>query len=81
MTVLNSAVNPQDPQFKANSDAMSALVADLKDKVAHLSQGGGEALIARHQGRGKLFVRDRIETLLDEGSPFLEIGQFAAYGV
>ena len=81
MTVLNSAVNPQDPQFKANSDAMSALVADLKDKVATLSQGGGEALIARHQGRGKLFVRDRIETLLDEGSPFLEIGQFAAYGV
>jgi 3-methylcrotonyl-CoA carboxylase beta subunit len=81
MTVLNSSVNPHDAQFKANSDAMASLVNDLNDKVSMLTQGGGEALIARHEGRGKLFVRDRINTLLDEGSPFLEISQFAAYGV
>ncbi|KAF7773787.1 3-methylcrotonyl-CoA carboxylase beta subunit [Pseudoalteromonas citrea] len=81
MTVLNSSVNPHDSQFKANSDAMASLVSDLNDKVSILSQGGGEALIARHQGRGKLFVRDRIDTLLDEGSPFLEISQFAAFAV
>ncbi|MBQ4847773.1 MULTISPECIES: carboxyl transferase domain-containing protein [unclassified Pseudoalteromonas] len=81
MTVLNSSVNPHDSQFKANSDAMASLVKDLNDKVSILSQGGGDALIARHQGRGKLFVRDRIDTLIDEGSPFLEISQFAAFGV
>ncbi|RJE70792.1 methylcrotonoyl-CoA carboxylase [Pseudoalteromonas sp. MSK9-3] len=81
MTVLNSSVNPHDSQFKANSDAMTSLVSDLNDKVSKLAQGGGEALIARHEGRGKLFVRDRINTLLDEGSPFLEISQFAAFGV
>ena len=81
MTVLNSSVNPHDSQFKANSDAMASLVSDLNDKVSKLAQGGGEALIARHEGRGKLFVRDRINTLLDEGSPFLEISQFAAFGV
>ncbi|MBQ4879438.1 methylcrotonoyl-CoA carboxylase [Pseudoalteromonas luteoviolacea] len=81
MTVLNTSVNTHDQQFKDNHDAMASLVADLNDKVANLSQGGGEALIARHQSRGKLFVRDRIDTLLDEGSPFLEISQFAAFGV
>ncbi|MFC0117323.1 carboxyl transferase domain-containing protein [Pseudoalteromonas xiamenensis] len=81
MTVLNSSVNIHDPIFKEKENAMAALVADLRDKVSTLAQGGGEELIARHESRGKLFVRDRIETLLDEGSPFLEIGQFAAFGV
>lgn len=81
MTVLNSSINVHDSQFKANSEAMASLVADLNDKVAQLAQGGGEALIARHESRGKMFVRDRINTLLDEGSPFLEISQFAAFGV
>lgn len=81
MTILTSAVNPQDAQFKANADNMAALVDDLHQKAHVLRQGGGEKLIERHQSRGKLFVRDRIELLLDEGSPFLEIGQFAAYGV
>ena len=81
MTVLNPSINVHDSQFKANSEAMVSLVADLNDKVAQLAQGGGEALIARHESRGKMFVRDRINTLLDEGSPFLEISQFAAFGV
>ncbi|CCQ12103.1 Methylcrotonyl-CoA carboxylase carboxyl transferase subunit [Pseudoalteromonas luteoviolacea B = ATCC 29581] len=81
MTVLKSTVNIHDPQFKEKANAMSALVADLREKVSMLSQGGGAALIERHESRGKLFVRDRINTLLDEGSPFLEIGQFAAFGV
>ncbi|RZQ52882.1 methylcrotonoyl-CoA carboxylase [Pseudoalteromonas phenolica] len=81
MTVLNSSINVHDSQFKTNSEAMASLVADLNDKVAQLAQGGGESLIARHESRGKMFVRDRINTLLDEGSPFLEISQFAAFGV
>jgi 3-methylcrotonyl-CoA carboxylase beta subunit len=81
MTILKSSVNPHDPQFLQNHDNMAALVGDLREKVADIRLGGGPALIERHQGRGKLFVRDRIETLLDEGSPFLEISQFAAFGV
>ena len=50
MTVLNSSINVHDSQFKANSEAMASLVADLNDKVAQLAQGGGEALIARQYG-------------------------------
>ena len=81
MTILKSSVNPHDPTFVQNHKNMSALVDDLRDKVATISLGGGTALKERHEGRGKLFVRDRISTLIDEGSPFLEISQFAAFGV
>jgi len=56
-------------------------VADLREKVAHIQLGGGEAARDRHVSRGKLLVRDRIQRLLDPGSPFLELSQFAAYGV
>lgn len=58
---------------------MQAVVDDLQSKVQQIKLGGGEALIARHTSRGKLFVRDRIQKLLDPGSPFLEIGQFAGW--
>ena len=71
MTILTSSVNPHDPTFVQNHKNMSALVDDLRNKVATISQGGGAALKERHEGRGKLFVRDRISTLIDEGSPFL----------
>ena len=81
MTILKSSVNPHDPTFVQNHKNMSMLVDDLRDKVATISLGGGTALKERHEGRGKLFVRDRISTLIDEGSPFLEISQFAAFGV
>ena len=81
MTILKSSVNPHDPTFVQNHKNMASLVDDLQSKVAAISLGGGAALKERHEGRGKLFVRDRISTLLDEGSPFLEISQFAAFGV
>ena len=81
MTILKSSVNPHDPNFVQNHNNMSALVDDLRSKAATIRLGGGAALKERHEGRGKLFVRDRITTLLDEGSPFLEISQFAAFGV
>ena len=58
---------------------MLALVEDLRSKVAEISLGGGERSRKKHLDRGKLLPRDRIETLLDAGSPFLEIGQFAGY--
>lgn len=60
---------------------MAELVEDLKKRVNKISEGGGEAAQQRHLSRGKLLPRQRIEALLDTGSPFLEIGQFAAYEV
>ncbi|MDS7594669.1 carboxyl transferase domain-containing protein [Agrobacterium tumefaciens] len=71
----------RDPTFTANSAFMSGLVKDLKQHVKRISEGGGERARAKHLARGKLLVRDRIDALLDPGSPFLELSQFAAYGV
>jgi 3-methylcrotonyl-CoA carboxylase beta subunit len=60
---------------------MESLVADLKDKVAVIEQGGGDKARARHTERGKLLPRDRVNRLLDSGSAFLELSQLAAHGV
>jgi 3-methylcrotonyl-CoA carboxylase beta subunit len=79
VTRLTSKVNARSAEFLQNAAAMQAVVDDLNAKVQQIKLGGGEALIARHTARGKLFVRDRIQKLLDPGSPFLEIGQFAAW--
>lgn len=81
MTILKSKVNSHDADFIAKSNAMKSLVNDLNEQVSKIVKGGGDKLIERHRSRGKLFVRDRIDTLLDEGSPFLEVSQFAAHGV
>ncbi len=81
MDVLKSKINTRSDEFKTNADVMRDLVEDLQDKVATVSLGGGEAARSKHTARGKLLPRDRINHLLDPGSPFLEIGQLAAYGV
>ena len=60
---------------------MGALVADLRAKVADVSQGGGAVARDRHVGRGKLLPRDRVAGLIDPGSPFLELSQLAAFGL
>jgi 3-methylcrotonyl-CoA carboxylase beta subunit len=57
---------------------MSALVADLRAKIDQVAAGGGEAARAKHVARGKLLPRERVRTLLDAGSPFLELSQLAA---
>lgn len=69
------------PDFAANKAAMEALVADLKSKLALIELGGGEKARARHTERGKLLPRERIDGLLDPGSPFLELSALAAHGV
>ncbi|WP_406667197.1 carboxyl transferase domain-containing protein [Gallaecimonas sp. GXIMD1310] len=79
--ILTSAVNPQAQSFQNNDAAMRALVADLNEKIAQISQGGGAKACERHTSRGKLLARDRIDLLLDPGSAFLEIGQLAAWQV
>jgi len=79
MTRLKSSVDPRSADFKNNQAHMRALVEDLRDKVNRIKEGGGEAARARHLARGKLLPRERIRSLLDVGSPFLEIGQLAAW--
>ena len=79
MTVLKTQLNPRSADFQANVDAMRTVVADLHVKVDKIALGGPEAARQKHLARGKLLPRERVSGLLDPGTPFLEIGQFAAY--
>jgi 3-methylcrotonyl-CoA carboxylase beta subunit len=81
MTVIQSAANPRSAAFKENAAAMGALVADLRATVAAAKLGGPERSRERHLARGKLLPRDRVRTLLDPGTPFLELNQLAAHGM
>ena len=81
MPVIETRLDTRGPAFASNRDALGALVADLKARVAEIEQGGGAVARERHTGRGKLLPRERVRTLLDTGSPFLEFSQFAAYGM
>jgi 3-methylcrotonyl-CoA carboxylase beta subunit len=84
MPVLRSRLDPAAVEMRANHDAMTALVADLRARqatVAGRGAGGDDASIARHRDRGKLPVRERIERLLDPGSAFLELSPLAATGL
>ena len=62
MTVLKSALNPRSAEFQTNADAMSALVADLREKVGAIKQGGGAKARDKHLSRGKLLPRERVES-------------------
>ena len=77
MNTIDSAVNSKSQEFIENSEVMQGLVDDLQAQVARVMQGGGERYQQRHQARGKLLVRDRIDALIDAGSPFLEFSQLA----
>jgi 3-methylcrotonyl-CoA carboxylase beta subunit len=81
MPVLKSRLNSRSEEFRANAERMRGLVADLREKVAQAAMGGPEEARARHAARGKLLPRERVRTLLDPGSPFLEVGQLAGYGL
>jgi 3-methylcrotonyl-CoA carboxylase beta subunit len=73
-------IDPTGETFKRNAANNNALVTELRRHAATAALGGPEEARTRHQSRGKLLARDRIEKLLDPGSPFLEIGQLAAFG-
>ena len=79
MAVIRTALEPRSASFRANAEAMRALVADLREQTATIAMGGDEAARKRHESRGKLPARERIRLLLDPGSPFLEFSAFAAY--
>jgi 3-methylcrotonyl-CoA carboxylase beta subunit len=79
--MLVSKVDRKSTEFAANADAMRALVAELHARQARAATGGGEAARAKHVARGKLLPRDRVEMLLDPGTPFLELSPLAAFGM
>ncbi len=79
MSVLQTGANPRSDLFRANAESMRALVADLREKVEKVRQGGGEKARDKHLARGRLLPRERIRQLLDVGSPLLEFSQMAGY--
>lgn len=81
MAKLISQINTGSHEFKENQSFMLALVEELKTRVTQIALGGDEKARARHLQHGKLLPRDRLQQLLDPGSPFLEFSQLAAYQV
>ncbi len=81
MPILTSQLNPRSADFQANAQAMRAAVEDLRRQIDAAALGGGEVARARHTGRGKLLPRDRVQLLLDPGTPFLELSPLAAHGM
>ena len=78
---LSSAADPASEAYRSNAQAHAALNSTLRDKLAAARLGGGEKARARHTARGKLLPRDRVDGLLDPGSPFLELAPLAADGM
>lgn len=79
--VLQSAVSARGDVFAANEAAHRALVEDLRAQLERVRAGGGEGSQQRHVARGKLLPRERVERLLDRGSPLLELSPLAAHGL
>ena len=78
MAILETKLNARSADFLANAAAMRAVVEDLKTKIAQTALGGGDAARAKHTARGKLLPRERVQMLLDPGTPFLEFSPLAA---
>ncbi|WP_349616565.1 carboxyl transferase domain-containing protein [Azotobacter salinestris] len=81
MAILHTQINTRSPEFAANGAAMREQVDQLHALLGRIREGGGARAQERHTSRGKLLPRQRIDRLLDPGSPFLEIGQLAAFEV
>ena len=81
MSILATQLNARSEDFKANAAAMRLLVDNLNAKLAKIALGGGDEARKKHLSRGKLLPRDRVERLLDPGTPFLEIAPLAALGM
>jgi 3-methylcrotonyl-CoA carboxylase beta subunit len=79
MSVIESTIDRGSAEFVANADVNRGLAGKLRALIARVEQGGSAAARSQHEGRGKMFVRDRVDRLLDPGAPFLEIGQLAGH--
>ena len=81
MPRIQSEIDPSSDRFRANHERMTALAADLRKQLETASLGGGEDARRKHTSRGKLLPRERVQSLLDTGSPFLELSPLAAHGM
>jgi 3-methylcrotonyl-CoA carboxylase beta subunit len=81
MDPIATHVNLQDETHRRNREAMEAQLAEFRARMAGAMAGGGQEAVAKHKKRGKLLARERIEALLDDGSPFLEFSTLAANGM
>ena len=79
LPVLPSSLDTDTPEYKANHDQMAASVQELRRREGVVREGGGTKAVERHRSRGKLTARERIERLLDPGTPFLEFSSLAAW--
>jgi len=79
METLDTQIRPHSNEFRDNHARMAALVAELQERLAQVRRGGGDRYLQRHREQGKLPVRERIDRLLDPGSPFLELSPLAAW--
>ena len=77
MRRLSSNIAPTDPTFVANRDRMEGFIRQLRDRVNAVRLGGGPKYLQRHRDQGKLPVHERVDRLLDPGSPFLELSPLA----
>ena len=78
MDVFQTRIRTDSPDFQKNRERRTQLVAELRQRADLARQGGGEKYLQRHRSQGKLPVRERIDRLLDPGSPFLELSALAA---
>jgi 3-methylcrotonyl-CoA carboxylase beta subunit/propionyl-CoA carboxylase len=79
METLETRIRPDSPEFQANRERMTASVDELRTRLARVRLGGGERYLQRHRDQGKLPVRERLDRLLDPGSPFLELSPLAGW--
>ena len=79
MRRIESRILTGDAEFRRNEESSRARLETLRSALARVRAGGSAKAVERHRSRGKLFVRDRIDRLLDPGSPFLEIGALAGW--
>ncbi|CAA79618.1 putative methylcrotonoyl-CoA carboxylase beta chain, mitochondrial [Caenorhabditis elegans] len=76
---IKTSIDNSSDDFAANTAEMKVLVEDLKAKISKIEQAGGEKAVKLHRSRGKMLARERIDGIVDAGSPFIEFSQLAGY--
>jgi acetyl-CoA carboxylase carboxyltransferase component len=79
--ILETRVDRSASDFEANRARMTELVAELRERTASVAEGGGGEAVERHRSRGKMLARERVDSLLDPGSAFLELNALAAWNL
>ena len=79
LDVLDGSINTSSAEYKENMALMDSLTAELQGHIERVKLGGGEKYVEKHVARNKMVARDRIDSLLDQGSPFLELSPLAGY--